>query len=173
MILLPPLVEQNDAPAIRLGDRTLTYAELRGAAAVVARGLQGAERAAVWAESSLETCVAVIGALAAGVPLVPVNPKLGVAELRHVLSDSRPDVLFGAPEGALPELDAPPRLGTVDIDERDGRLPEGGLDAEHPALIIYTSGTTGLPKGAVIPRRASPRTSTCWPTHGTGPARTA
>jgi malonyl-CoA/methylmalonyl-CoA synthetase len=154
VILLPPLVEQNDTPAIRLGDRTLTYAELRGAAAVVARGLQGAERAAVWAESSLETCVAVIGALAAGVPLVPVNPKLGVAELRHVLSDSRPGVLFGAPAGALPELDAPPRLRTVDIDERDGGLPDGELDAEHPALIIYTSGTTGPPKGAVIPRRA-------------------
>jgi malonyl-CoA/methylmalonyl-CoA synthetase len=154
MRLLGPLSELGDRPAIELGDRTLTYADLRAAAAPVARRLRGAERAAVWAESSLETCVAVIGALAAGVPLVPVNPKLGVAELRHVLSDSRPDVLFGATAAALPDLDAPPRLRTVDLDERDGALPGDEPDGEHPALVIYTSGTTGPPKGAVIPRRA-------------------
>ena len=33
---------------------------------------------------------------------MPVNPKLGHGELRHVLEDSRPDVILGAPHGALP-----------------------------------------------------------------------
>jgi malonyl-CoA/methylmalonyl-CoA synthetase len=152
--LLAPLSELDERPAIQLGDRTLTYADLRGAAAGLARSLQGAERAAVWAEPALETCVAVVGALCAGVPLVPVNPRLGAAELRHVLSDSRPDVLLGAPADALPELDAPPRLRAVDLEDRGARLPEAEPDGEHPALIIYTSGTTGPPKGAVLPRRA-------------------
>jgi malonyl-CoA/methylmalonyl-CoA synthetase len=83
--LLGPVHELGDRPAVRVGDRALTYGELREAAAAVAQRLQGAQRAAVWAESRLETCVAVVGALAAGVPLVPLNPKLGESELRHIL----------------------------------------------------------------------------------------
>ena len=71
--------------------------QLRGAAGAVAREASGAERVGVWAESTLETCVAIVGALAAGAAVVPVNPKLGEAELRHVLEDSRPELLFGAP----------------------------------------------------------------------------
>ena len=79
----------GDRPALRVGDRALTYAELRAAAAAVAATLEGVQRVAVWAEPTLETCVAVAAAVAAGIALVPVNPKLAHAELRHVLEDSR------------------------------------------------------------------------------------
>jgi malonyl-CoA/methylmalonyl-CoA synthetase len=47
--LLGPVHELGDRPAVRVGDRALTYGELREAAAAVAQRLQGAERAAVWA----------------------------------------------------------------------------------------------------------------------------
>src|ERR687884_25979 len=108
MSLLLPAVHELDAePALRFGDRQLSYRELRDAAAAVAESLSGLERAAVWADSTLETAVAVVGALSAGVPLVPLNPKLGTSELAHILGDSRPEVVLGAPEGALDAVECP------------------------------------------------------------------
>ena len=74
----------------------------------------------MWAESTLETCVAAVAAIATGVALVPVNPKLGRGELEHVLTDSAPDVIVGAPE----DLPHAPRALTVDVDARGGELPE-------------------------------------------------
>jgi malonyl-CoA/methylmalonyl-CoA synthetase len=151
--LLPPLHERDREPALRVGDHELSYRDLREAAGAVARRLKGAERVGVWAESTPEACVAIVGALAAGAAAVPVNPKLGESELRHVLEDSRPALLLGAPADAVAGLEQRPTLAAVDLGER-AELPLDDLDPEHPALIVYTSGTTGSPKGAVLPRRS-------------------
>jgi malonyl-CoA/methylmalonyl-CoA synthetase len=153
-LLLAPVYERGDDPAVRIDGRGLSYRELREAAAALARSLEGTKRVAVWAEPTLETCVAVVAATAAGVALVPVNPKLGSAELRHVLEDSAPDLLLGAPDGALRGLDRIPPLAAVDVDARGADLPVVELDEHAPALVVYTSGTTGSPKGAVLSRRA-------------------
>ena len=150
MRLLAGVYELGPEPAVSVAGRGLTYGELREAAAAVARELDGASRVAVWAEPTLEAVVASVAALCAGVALVPVNPRLGRGELEHVLGDSRPDVVVGAP-GLL----AGARSVTVDVSARGGELPEPtAADDEDPALIVYTSGTTGRPKGAVLPRRA-------------------
>jgi malonyl-CoA/methylmalonyl-CoA synthetase len=151
--LLRPLHERDSEPALRIAGTALSYRDLREAAGAAAAQVGGAQRVGVWADASLGTCIAIVGALAAGATVVPVNPKLGEAELRHVLDDSAPELLFGAPEDALGALEQRPPLATVDTAAR-GELPVDQLDAEHPALIVYTSGTTGMPKGAVLPRRS-------------------
>src|SRR6185437_14709731 len=112
--LLPPLHSPDDREAVRIGDRALTYAELSRAAAVMAARLAGASRVAVWAEPTLELCVAVLGALGAGVPIVPINPGLGSRELGHIVEDSAPDRLVAWAGVEPPEQLA--GLERVDVD---------------------------------------------------------
>ena len=139
--------------ALSFGDRTLTYGELGAAAGALAARIGGAGRVAVWATPALETAVAVVAALEAGVAAVPLNPRSGEKELGHILSDCAPTVVLAAAGDELPG--ALGDLERIDVDVRGAApLPAAHASPEDPALIVYTSGTTGPPKGAVIPRRA-------------------
>ncbi|MEU5362581.1 acyl-CoA synthetase [Streptomyces sp. NPDC005925] len=164
--LFPALTDgPPDRPALRFGERSLTYGELAAAAGALADRISragragGAGRVAVWATPVMETGVAVLAALLAGVPAVPLNPKSGEKELGHILSDSAPSLVLAAPGDDLPA--ALHGLERVDVDVQAGAREEGRVAApgdpagdDDPALVVYTSGTTGPPKGAVIPRRA-------------------
>ncbi|MGW5974061.1 acyl-CoA synthetase [Streptomyces sp. NPDC055186] len=157
--LFPALTDAPAAgrPALRFGERSLTYGELAAAAGAVAGRVREAGRVAVWATPTLETAVAVTAALLAGVTVVPLNPRSGEKELVHILSDSAPGLVLAAPGEKLPApLDGLARLDVDPADRAPGDrpLPEDRGRDEDPALVVYTSGTTGPPKGAVIPRRA-------------------
>jgi malonyl-CoA/methylmalonyl-CoA synthetase len=151
--LLPALLDPPDRTALRFGDTALSYRELAGAAGAVAAAVAGRRRVAVQATASIHTAVAVTGALLVGVPIVPVNPKLGERELGHVVTDSDPDVVLVAPGGTPPGPLAD--LPRVEVDlAANAPVPGDEPPTDAPALVIYTSGTTGPPKGAVLSRRA-------------------
>jgi malonyl-CoA/methylmalonyl-CoA synthetase len=154
LTLLPRLAEPDDEPAIRVADAAFSYSQLSLAASAVAGALEGRTRVAVWAEPSLETCVAVIGALAAGSAVVPLNPGYGQRELEHIVSDAAPGLLLVDDGVELPPALASLERMSVDLDAEGASPLREAMRPEDTAFVLYTSGTTGPPKGAMIPLRA-------------------
>ncbi|MGN6413648.1 long-chain-fatty-acid--CoA ligase [Flexivirga sp.] len=155
--------QHPDAIAVKLDDATLTYAELRDAAAkfagkLVARGIRPGDRVAL-SQPNLPTFPVIFyGTLWAGATVVPMNPLFKPREIAYYLSDSGASVMFGMPgDGPQGALEAGTDFELVDPSDRAGLLgdadplPEPVERADDDtAVILYTSGTTGRPKGAEL-----------------------
>ena len=117
---------------------------------------------AILAFNELEYLEIQVGVQRAHAILVPLNYRLSVPELAHIIGKCGARVLIYGPglADAARALDVALlfRLGTEGEGEAYDSLLEAapgppdqqGLDAAAPVNILYTSGTTGRPKGAVL-----------------------
>jgi long-chain acyl-CoA synthetase len=153
----------------------LTYRELdrrvnRLANALLRLGARKGERVAVLAENTHKFLEVYLAAAKAGLVTVPINSRLAVEEMRHILDDSGA-AFFLAGDGfeeTAGKLRATAKtvrtwagldreLAGIDYEallrEAPAVDPEVAVSEDELAILMYTGGTTGLPKGAMLSHR--------------------
>lgn len=162
----PSTRARPDAPAlIETGPdgasaaRRWTFAELDAAVDATARGLlrrglRRGDRVGVLSANRSEFVLAYLGAMRAGLAIVPINWKLPRETVGFVAADADVKLMLAdAPRAPL----APDGRATIDFDGPDwpGLLDPGAFESVAPepdevAQILYTSGSTGRPKGVPL-----------------------
>ncbi|WP_332900242.1 class I adenylate-forming enzyme family protein [Haladaptatus sp. CMSO5] len=157
---------RGHAVAIVHDGRSKTYDELNRDAGAFGNWVnrRGFEKVALFLPSMYEFLVAQLGALKAGVPVVPVNYMFGQETIGYVLTDAEADVvLTQATDAALVADVVDDTVVETVVTIGDSPHSDQTLDAilasESPMLtaapkrdgdlfnLNYTSGTTGDPKG--------------------------
>jgi long-chain acyl-CoA synthetase len=144
-------------PALSLGQSTLTFSQLHDrvkklAAGLTSAGFKKGDRLAILLPNTSEYIELVYACSWLGVIAVPINVRLSLPEIDHVLADSTPRGIVR--HSTLPQPSAPPSWDVVlDRDGLiggDGPCPDACYDPDAVLALIYTSGTTGRPKGVML-----------------------
>ncbi|MDN2496780.1 MULTISPECIES: class I adenylate-forming enzyme family protein [Nocardia] len=136
----------------------ITAARLAEMAATGAAAIResGADSVVYLAVNGPAFPVAMFAAARAGVPLVPVNYRLGAEQLQSLLAN-HPRAIGIADDAQLPTLQAA-GLSVLTPEQWLVRTAEPAFadaspdleETDAPAVVIYTSGTTSAPKGVLL-----------------------
>jgi long-chain acyl-CoA synthetase len=149
--------------AVRAGDTTVTYGELRDLVAsyaerVAETGIRPGDRVLLIAPTGAEFVAAYYGLHAAGAVLITMNVMATAPEIGYVLDDAEASLVVAWHQSAGPATAAAEERGVpvwtagpIAEWSRAGGVAEPVDRADDDtAIIIYTSGTTGRPKGAEL-----------------------
>lgn len=154
-------------PAVRDGDRILTYAELDAAANQLERWLRqhGVERGkfvAFCLPRSPEVYITMLAILKSGAAYVPLDPQYPIERLRFILQDAQVHSLITDSTLSAVVLE---ECNLIYLDQIQAELAaleptplmeiEDTVRPEDPCYIIYTSGSTGKPKGVLISHQSA------------------
>ncbi len=146
-------------------------------------GMVAGYRVMIATGNSIEFVAGYLGALRAGMVVVPVNPRSATGELMRMVVDSGTRMVISdqttissvreavggladAMEAAGHEPATRPRIVTVgttlapgerswdQLVANHGRPGPARVDAESLAVLLYTSGTSGRPRAAMLSHRA-------------------
>ena len=150
------------ALAVRLGSKSLTYAELELRSNQLAEHLRSLGAGAdsligVFLERSINSVITSLAVLKAGAAYLPLDPAAPADRLAFMLRDSHVSAVITR-EGLGEKLGSGSwKVIRVDADGEKiasyaGRMFDTEANAGHLAYVIYTSGSTGQPKGVEITR---------------------
>src|SRR6201997_5748168 len=146
---------QRTAPAS--GAARPTFRELHDRVAAIAaalsrHGFRTGDRLAMLLPNESDYLELVYACAWLGVIAVPVNIRLSIPEIDHVIADASPRGLIR--HSSLPVPTVKPSwqivLDQEPLEVKSDRHPEAIYDPEAILALVYTSGTTGHPKGAIV-----------------------
>ncbi|PGR94288.1 non-ribosomal peptide synthetase [Bacillus pseudomycoides] len=153
-------IESPDKVAISMGDKQITYNELKQRSNQIASYLcqnkfKKGQRVGIMMERDIDTIVSIIGVLKSGGVYVPIDPNFPESRIHYILKDSNSRIVITRKK--YKELIEDNNIHTINIDEFVYCNFKGYIEQQHTsediAYIIYTSGSTGLPKGVAVPHK--------------------
>ncbi|HEV2992238.1 MAG TPA: amino acid adenylation domain-containing protein, partial [Candidatus Angelobacter sp.] len=156
--------KRPQSPAVRFGQRELSYSELNARANHLAWYLRSlnvgrGSHVGICVERSPEMIVATLAVVKSGGAYVPLDPDYPQDRLAFMMEDAQLQALItqGNLLDHLPHSTIPVICFERDAELLDSFSPENPAtvnQADDLAYVMYTSGSTGTPKGVCVLHRA-------------------
>jgi long-chain acyl-CoA synthetase len=158
-------------PAILFEGKAVSYETLDYCASALAdslarHGVRRGDRVALYLPNIPAFALAYLAGLKAGAIVVSINAIFKWEEVRYIVNDARPKVVFTTAD-LLPNLPRPECPSVEHTVLCEGSEPDeialehwlargdpstraANMDPDDPAVLLYSSGTTGFPKGVTL-----------------------